>query len=172
MPISNRSGSGNKTRQGRVAKDYQQLAGSSKRSPTGKKDWLPYFMQRSATQRPVGCSGRWDKIEPLPIRPTKRSKSTILLDTATQKKQLRRSTVSSMTNKRGYYQPSDLRSQIWPAAGRYRQLAEKPIPTTPGLLYAWVGKIYYPKLWGGDKKKARELLRSQSRIRQQCIRRY
>jgi|SRR5882724_1898931 len=146
------------------AKDYQQLAGEFQTiADRQKKDWLPYYYAALCNAK-TGWLLRddGDKIEPFADQADEEiRKAQSLLDTATQKKQLSEVyCVLSMTNQaRVFINPQTYGAKYGPAAGRYRQLAEKTDPDNPRAFYmlGWE-KFTTPKLWGGDKKKARELL--------------
>jgi len=170
MPIPNRCRQRYKTRQAASAKDYQQLAGISNDRRPAKKDgsvlyaafcnaktgWL---LQDDGIRSSHFRSGdeEYRKAHPFSIRPRR-------------KKQLSGYCVLSMITKRGCLSTSDLRSQIWPGSGRYRQLAEKPIRQPQGFLYAGVGK-FTPPIMGGIKRSQELLEIVKQEIRQQCIRR-
>jgi len=84
-----------------------------------------------------------------------------LIDTAAQKKELSEIyCVLSMVNRsRVFINPMSFGSKYGPIAARYTQLALKINPDNPRAKYleGWA-KYATPKLWGGDKKKAKELL--------------
>jgi hypothetical protein len=145
-------------------KDYQQLAGDFQTiADQQKKDWLPYYYAAFCNAKTGWLlQDDGDKIEQFADQGDEEiRKAQSLLDTATQKKQLSEIyCVLSMTNQaRVFINPQTYGAKYGPTASRYRQLAEKANPDNPRALYmlGWE-KFTTPKLWGGDKTKAKEYL--------------
>ena len=145
-------------------KEYQQLANEFKSiADQQKTQWLPYYYAAFCNAK-IGWLYEDDgeKIEPFAdIADGQIKKAQSLLDTAKQKKELSEIyCVISMTNRaRVFINPSTYGRQYGPAASQYIRLAEKENPDNPRAIYldGWE-KYSTPKLWGGDKKKAKELL--------------
>ncbi len=150
--------------QANTVKEYQQLAGDFEAiAQKQKTEWLPFYYSAFCNAR-IGWLYQNDgeKIEPFADKAEKDiRKSESLLDTAVQKKELSEVyCVLSMVNRsRVFVNPMSYGSQYGPVAARYTQLALKTNPDNPRANYleGWT-KYSTPKLWGGDKKKARELL--------------
>jgi len=103
-----------------------------------------------------------EKIEPFAIKADEQiKKAYALLDTAKQKKELSEVyVVLSMANRaRVYINPMTYGRTYGPPAGRYTQKARLTNPENPRALYieGWE-KYATPKMYGGDKKVAKELL--------------
>lgn len=103
-----------------------------------------------------------EKIEPFANKADAQiKKAYALLDTAKQKKELSEVyCVLSMTNRaKVYINPMTYGRTYGPPAGRYTQKARSSDPENPRALYieGWE-KYATPKMYGGDKKKAKELL--------------
>jgi hypothetical protein len=84
-----------------------------------------------------------------------------LLDTTKQKKELSEVyVIMSMTNRaRVFINPMTYGRKYGPAASHYNQLAIQSSPNNGRALYlAGWEKYSTPKLWGGDKQNAKELL--------------
>jgi hypothetical protein len=84
-----------------------------------------------------------------------------LLDTTKQKKELSEVyVIMSMANRaRVFINPMTYGRKYGPVASRYNQLALQTNPNNGRALYlAGWEKYATPKLWGGDKQKAKELL--------------
>jgi hypothetical protein len=150
--------------QASTVKEYQQLAGDFEAiAQKQKTGWLPYYYSAFCNAK-IGWLYQNDgeKIEPFADKAEKDiRKAESLLDTAIQKKELSEVyCVLSMVNRsRVFVNPMSYGSQYGPVAARYTQLALKTNPDNPRANYleGWT-KYSTPKLWGGDKKKARELL--------------
>jgi len=145
-------------------KEYQQLANDFIAiADEQKQQWLPYYYAAFCNAK-IGWlyQDDGDKIEPFADKADEQiKKAQSLLDTATQKKELSELyCVMSMAKRaRVFVNPVTFGRQYGPVASRYIQLAEKENPDNPRALYleGWE-KYSTPKVWGGDKKKAKELL--------------
>jgi hypothetical protein len=150
--------------QASTVKDYQQLAaGFESIAQQDKSNWLPWYYAAFCNAK-IGWLYRQDgdQIEPFADKAEKDiKKSASLLDTASQKKELSEVyCVISMVNRaRVFINPMSYGRQYGPVASQYTHLALKSNPENPRANYleGWE-KFSTPKLWGGDKKKAKELL--------------
>jgi hypothetical protein len=150
--------------QASTVKDYQKLAGDFEAiAQKQKTGWLPYYYSAFCNAK-IGWlyENDGEKIEPFADQAEKDiRKAESLLDTAVQKKELSEVyCVLSMVNRsRVFVNPMTFGSRYGPVAARYSQLALKMNPENPraNWLEGWA-KYSTPKLWGGDKKKAKELL--------------
>jgi hypothetical protein len=145
--------------------DYQELANDFIRIADVKKtDWLPYYYAAFCNAK-IGWlkqDSDPDNIEPFADKADEQvKKAQSLLDTAKQKKELSEVyCIKSMSNRaRVYINPMVYGRKYGPAASQYTQLARKTDPDNPRALYieGWE-KYATPKMWGGDKQKAKELL--------------
>jgi hypothetical protein len=149
-----------------IVKDYQQLANDFLRIAEAQKtQWLPYYYAAFCNAK-VGWLKQDDpdNIEPFADKAEGEiKKAQSLLDTAKQKNELSEVyCVFSMTNRaRVFINPQTYGRQYGPAASQYARLAEKINPDNPRALYldGWE-KFSTPKMWGGDKTKAKELLQT------------
>jgi hypothetical protein len=147
-------------------KGYEQLAESFARiADTRKTDWLPYYYAALCNAR-IGWLYQDDgeQIEPYANKGDEQIKKAFsLLDTARQKKQLSEVyCVLSMINRaKVFINPSTYGRKYGPHAARYIQMAKAANPDNPRALYleGWE-KYYTPKMWGGDKVKAKEILQT------------
>jgi hypothetical protein len=144
--------------------DYQVLANDFTRLADSKKtEWLPYFYA-------AFCNAKisWlyqqdgDKIEPFAnLAEEQIKKAEAMLDTAKNKSELSEVyCVLSMVNRaRVFINPMSNGKKYGPIAQRYIQKSMQMNSENPRANYltAWE-KYYTPKLWGGDKTKAKELL--------------
>ena len=145
-------------------KDYEQLAANFMRLAQAEKtQWLPYYYSAFCDAK-VGWLKQDDpdNIEPFANKADEEIKQAqALIDTGKQKTELSELyCVLSMINRaRVFINPSTYGRQYGPAASRYIRLAEKANPDNPRALYldGWE-KFSTPKMWGGDKLKAKELL--------------
>jgi len=151
------------------AKDYQQLAGEFQTiADRQKKDWLPYYYAALCNAK-TGWLLRddGDKIEPFADQADEEiRKAQSLLDTATQKKQLSEVyCVLSMTNQaRVFINPQTYGAKYGRQRAAIVNWPKNRSRQPQGFLYAWVGKIYYPKIIGAViKRKPGNCWRSQSR---------
>jgi hypothetical protein len=146
------------------AKDYQQLAADFEIiAKQEKTNWLPWYYAAFCNAK-IGWlyEKDGDQIEPFADKAENEiKKSRSLLDTASQKKELSEVyCIMSMVNRaRVFINPMSYGRQYGPLASQYIQMAIKINPDNPraNYLYGWE-KYSTPKLWGGDKKKAKELL--------------
>ena len=147
-----------------TARDYQQLANDFLRIAEAQKiQWLPYYYAAFCNAK-TGWLNQDDpdNIEPFANKADEEiRKAQSLLDTAKQRSELSEIyCVLSMANRaRVFINPQTYGSQYGPAASQYARLAEKINPGNPRMLYleGWE-KFSTPKMWGGDKTKAKELL--------------
>jgi len=145
-------------------KEYEQLAANFMRLAQAEKtQWLPYYYSAFCDAK-VGWLKQDDpdNIEPFANKADEEIKQAqALIDTGKQKTELSELyCVLSMINRaRVFINPSTYGRQYGPAASRYIRLAEKANPDNPRALYldGWE-KFSTPKMWGGDKLKAKELL--------------
>lgn len=144
--------------------DYQVLANDFTRLADYRKtEWLPYYYA-------AFCNAKisWlyqqdgDKIEPFAnLAEEQIKKAEAMLDTAKNKSELSEVyCVLSMVNRaRVFINPMSNGKKYGPIAQRYIQKSMQMNSENPRANYltAWE-KYYTPKLWGGDKTKAKELL--------------
>jgi hypothetical protein len=147
-----------------AVKDFQQLANDfAELAGQQPNNWLPWYYAAFCNAK-IG----WlymedgDKIEPFANKADEQiKKAYALLDTAKQKKELSEVyCVLSMVNRaKVYINPMTYGRTYGPPAGRYTQSARNADPSNPRALYleGWE-KYATPKMYGGDKKKAKELL--------------
>src|SRR5579872_6650688 len=148
------------------AKDYQQLANDfATLAEQRKTDWLAWYYAAFCNAKTGWLFEKdGEKIEPFANKAEEQIKvAQSLIDTATQKKELSEIyCVKSMINQdRVFVNPMSFGRQYGPAAGQYVKMAERLNSENPRALYleGWA-KNATPKLWGGDKVKAKELLES------------
>ena len=146
------------------AKDYEQLAAEFLQIATDQKtNWLSWYYA-------AFCNARagWlkeddpDNIEPLANRAEEEiKKARVLLDTATQKKELSEvyCVLSILNRARVFMNPATYGREFGPKASQYVKMAQLADPANPRALYleGWE-KFATPKAWGGDKVKAKEIL--------------
>jgi hypothetical protein len=145
-------------------KDYQQLAVEFESiAQLEKTGWLPYYYAAFCNVK-IGWIYQedGDRIEPFADKAEMDiKKSESLIDTAVQKKELSEVfCVLSMVNRaRVFINPMSYGRQYGPVASQYTKLALKENADNPRANYldGWE-KYSTPKLWGGDKKKSKELL--------------
>jgi hypothetical protein len=150
--------------QAETVKDFEVLANEfSQLANQQQKEWLPHYYAAFCNAK-IG----WlkfedpDNIEPYADKADEEiQKARELLDSTTQKKEMSEVyCVLSMVNRaRVYINPMTYGRQYGIPAGQYTQLARRSNPDNPRALYieGWE-KYATPKLYGGDKKKAKELL--------------
>lgn len=151
-------------------REYEQIAANFMRlAQIEKKQWLPYYYSAFCDAK-VGWlkQNDPDNIEPFANKADEEIKrAQALIDTGKQKTELSEIyCVLSMINRaRVFINPSTYGKQYGPAASRYMHLAENAKPDNPRALYldAWE-KFSTPKMWGGDKVKAKELLETSKHI--------
>ena len=145
-------------------KEYQQLATEfAGLAAQQKTNWLTWYYAAFCNAK-IGWlyENDGEKIEPFANEAATQIKQALsLLDTATQKKELSEVyCVLSMVNRaKVFINPMTYGRQYGPVAGQYLQRAKKANPDNPRAIYleGWE-KYATPKMWGGDKKKAKELL--------------
>lgn len=145
--------------------DYQELANDFIRIADQKKtDWLPYYYAAFCNAE-IGWLKQDkdpDNIEPFADKADEQiKKAQSLLDTASQKKELSEVyCIKSMINRaRVFINPMTYGRKYGPSASQYTQLALKLNPDNARALYlAGWEKYATPKMWGGDKQKAKEIL--------------
>jgi hypothetical protein len=144
--------------------DYQVLENNFSRLADLKKtDWLSYYYA-------AFCNAKisWmyqedaDKIEPYSnLAEEQIKKAQSLLDTATNKLELSEvyCVISMVYRAKVFISPMANGKKYGPVAHQYIDKAAQSNPDNPRstYLHAWE-KYYTPKLWGGDKNKAKELL--------------
>jgi len=149
----------------RVAiKDYQDLTeGFLRIADAHKTQWLPYYYAAYCNAK-IGWLYQDDgeQVEPYANKGDEEIKKALsLLDTTRDKKGLSEVyCVMSMVNQaKVFINPMTYGRQYGPSAARYVQLAKAANPDNPRALYleGWE-KYTTPKMWGGDKKKAKEIL--------------
>jgi len=144
-------------------RDYQQLAANFLRLAQAEKtQWLPYYYAAFCNAK-VGWLKQDDpdNIEPFANKADEEIKQAQkLADTANHHILSELYCVLSMVNRaRVFINPVTYGQQYGPDASRYMTLAEKANPGNPRALFldGWE-KFSTPKMWGGDKTKAKELL--------------
>jgi len=149
-----------------AVKEYEQLANDFKNiADVQKTQWLPYYYAAFCNAK-IGWlyQDDGDKIEPYADQAEEQiKKSQSLLDTSKQKKELSEvyCVLSMLNQARVFINPQTYGPQYGPLAANYRPAALETDPDNPRALYmeGWA-KFATPKMWGGDKKKAKELLES------------
>jgi hypothetical protein len=147
-----------------TVKEYEQLANDFKNIADAQKtQWLPYYYAAFCNAK-IGWlyQDDGDKIEPYADKAEEQIKQAqSLLDTLKQKKELSEvyCVLSMLNQARVFINPPTYGPQYGPAANNYMRLAENADAGNPRVLYleGWQ-KFATPKMWGGDKKKAKELL--------------
>jgi hypothetical protein len=147
-----------------TAGDYQALAADFKIiADREKTQWLPYYYAGFCNAKTSWLyEDDGEKIEPYAnLAEEEIKKARSLLDTASQKKELSEIyCVFSMANRAMVFiNPQTYGRQYGPVASRYIQMAQQANPDNPRAIWlqGWE-KFKTPKLWGGDKNKAKELL--------------
>lgn len=127
-------------------------------------DWLPWYYAAFCNAK-IGLlyQQEGDRIEPFSQRGEKQIKKALsLLDTASQKKELAEVYVvmNRVYQSKVFINPMTYGPKFGPVAFRYQEMARQLDPENPRVIYldAWM-KYYAPKMYGGDKDKARELAR-------------
>jgi hypothetical protein len=150
--------------QANSVKDYQQLADEFKGIADRQKNaWLPFYYAGYCNARIGWLYERdGDAIEPFANKADEEIRKALsLIDTAVDKKGLSEIyCVLSMVNRAWVFiNSSTYGIKYGPLAARYTQLAMMEDPNNPRALWlAGWEKFYTPKLWGGSKTKAKELL--------------
>lgn len=147
-----------------TVKDFQQLAADfaaiARQQPASWLGWYYAALCNAKTAWLYENDG--DKIEPFAkLAEEQASNALALLDTASQRKEASEVyCVLSMANRaRVFINPMSYGRKYGPVAGQYVQKAKAANSMNPRALYleGWE-KYATPKMWGGDKKKAKELL--------------
>ena len=145
--------------------DYQKLANDFTRIATGNQtQWLPHYYAAYCNTR-IGWM--YEKADPEKIEPfvtvaaQQIAKAKSLLDSTTQKNEMAEIyCVMSMIN-RGwvFINPMTYGREYGIASKMFFEKGKALAPENPRILYleAWE-KYNAPKMWGGDKEKAKELL--------------
>jgi len=146
-------------------KDYGQLAAAFERiAGLQRTQWLPYYYAAFCNAK-IGWlkqDNDPDNIEAFADKAEQQiEKAQMLLDTSKQQKELSELyCVLSMINRaKVFINPQTYGRQFGPPASQYTHLARQKNPDNPRALYleGWE-KFATPKMWGGDKAKAKELL--------------
>ena len=144
--------------------DYQMLSSDFIRIANGHQTyWLPYYYAAYCNAK-VGWlhQDNPEKIEPFALLADEQiQKALSLIDSTTQKQELAEIyCVMSMVNRaKVFVNPMTQGRKYGPAAHQYIQMAQALDAEHPRALYLETWEKYYtPKMWGGDKQKARELL--------------
>jgi hypothetical protein len=148
-----------------TVKDYQQLANDFLRiADVQKTQWLPYYYAAFCNAK-VGWlkqNNDPDNIEPFANKAQEEiNKAQSLIDTAKQKKELSEIyCILMMVNQaRVFINPETYGPKYGATAFTYIQLAKQANTDNPRMLYllGWQ-KFTTPKMWGGDKVLAKQLL--------------
>lgn len=153
-----------RTDQSATVKEFTQLANEfGQLAEQQPNNWLAWYYAAFCNAK-IGWLYMDDgeKIEPFAVKADEQIKKAYrLLDTTKQKKELSEVyVVLSMVNRaRVYINPMTYGRTYGPPAGRYTQKARETNPENPRALYmeGWE-KYATPKMYGGDKQKAKELL--------------
>jgi hypothetical protein len=147
-----------------TAKEYQQLATQFEQLATATpNNWLPWYYAAYCNAK-TGWLYQDDgeRIEPFADKADKQIAVALsLIDTAKHKRELSEIyVVKSIINRdRVFINPMTYGRKYGPDAARYIQLALKTDPNNGRASYlAGWEKYATPKMWGGDKKKAKEYL--------------
>ena len=144
--------------------DYQQLATVFERIADAQKtQWLPYYYAAFINAK-IGWLKQDDpdNIEPFANKAEEEiKKAQSLLDTSKQKNELSEvyCVLSMLNQAKVFINPQTYGPKYGPVAHQYMMLAEAANPDNPRVIYleGWQ-KFATPKMWGGDKTKAKELL--------------
>jgi hypothetical protein len=142
--------------------DYQSLANDFTRiTSTYPNEWLGYYYAAYCNVRIAwACQDKTDKIEPFARLAASQIDKAESLAGSNNKALSEIYCIRSMVNQAYIFiSPASNGRQYGPMVNQYREKAKKANPDNARALYleAWA-KYYTPKLWGGDKDKARELL--------------
>ena len=146
------------------AKDYEQLANEFLQIANAQKtNWLSWYYAAFCNVK-VGWLKQDDpdNIEPFANKADEQIKKAIaLLDTATLKKELSEvyCVLMMLNQARVFINPETYGPRYGPGAFNYTQLAKQANADNPRMLYllGWQ-KFATPKMFGGDKALAKELL--------------
>ncbi|HXR83600.1 MAG TPA: hypothetical protein VN722_04790 [Hanamia sp.] len=148
-----------------AVKDYEQLANDFLRIATVQKtQWLPYYYAAFCNAK-VGWLKQTDdpdNIESFADKAAQEiNKAQSLIDTTKQRKELSEIyCVQMMLNQaRVFMNPQTYGPRFGRTAFNYLELAKQANPDNPRMLYllGWQ-KLTTPKMWGGDKVLAKQLL--------------
>jgi hypothetical protein len=145
--------------------DYQKLANDFTRIGAGnQKQWLPYYYAAYCNARIGWLYEKADpeKIEPfITVAAQQIDKARSLVDSTTQKKEMAEIYCVRSMIKRGwvFINPMTYGREAGTQAKMFLEMAKAIEPENPRVLYldGWE-KYNAPKMWGGDKDKAKELL--------------
>jgi len=151
----------------KAVKDYQLLADNFLRiADAQKNEWLPYYYAAFCNAKTgwLKQNDDPDNIEPFANKAAEEiKKAAMLIDTAKQKKELAEIyCIQMMLNQaRVFINPQTYGREYGPTAFNYLQMAKQAAPDNPRVLYllGWQ-KFATPKMWGGDKALAKQLLTS------------
>lgn len=146
-----------------TAEDYQKLEKTFIRiAVMNEKDWLPYYYAAFCNAK-VGFlyEHEGERIEPFSERGEQQIRqASALLDTVKQRNELAEVYVvmSMIYRTKVFINPMTYGRKYGVLSQQYLDKAKNVDPDNPRVIYldAWV-KYYSPKMWGGNKKKAREL---------------
>jgi hypothetical protein len=144
--------------------DYQQLQNTFARLADSKKtDWLPYYYAAFCNAK-IGWLYQedGDKIEPFAnLAEVQIKKAAALLDAAKDKIEISEvyCVFSMVYRAKVFVNPMSYGKKYGPVAHKYIEKARQMNADNPrvSFLEGWE-KYYTPKLWGGNKTKAKELL--------------
>jgi hypothetical protein len=145
--------------------DYQKLANDFTRIAAGNQtQWLPYYYAAYCNTR-IGWM--YEKADPEKIEPfvtvaaQQIAKAKILVDSTTQKNEMAEIYCVMSMIKRGwvFINPMTYGREYGIASKTLFEKGKAIAPENPRILYleGWE-KYNAPKMWGGDKDKAKELL--------------
>jgi hypothetical protein len=144
--------------------DYQKLANDFTRiGAANQKQWLPHYYAAYCNAR-IGWL--YEKADPEKIEPfvtlaaQQIAKARSVIDSTTQKKEMTEIYCVMSMIKRGwvFINPMTYGREYGIASKTFFEMAKAIDPENPRVLYldAWE-KYNAPKMWGGDKEKAKEL---------------
>ena len=146
--------------------DYENLAVRFKQMANAQKsNWLPFYYAALCNAK-IGflLQKDGDRIEPYSIEGEQYAKQAeaLLKDKGTNKDKAELYTVYSMVYRsKVFINPMTYGREFGTLSQQYLDKAAQLDPENPRVLYmqAWV-KYYTPKMWGGDKDKAKALAQS------------
>jgi len=157
----------------KTAKDYEILSQDFlKLTTTDSNNWLTWYYAAFCNAQTGWLYQRdGEKIEPFAITAEEQiNKALSLIDTGRQKKELSEIyCIMAMANQdKVFINPQTYGAKFGPTAFRYIQMAQAANPQNPRVLYlAGWQKFATPKIWGGNKTKAKELLVQASQLLEQ-----
>lgn len=147
----------------KTVRDYQDLAAKFVKAGNAQRsNWLPFYYAALCNAR-IGFMLQDDgeRVEPFSNEGENYAKLALkLMKTGSKKEQAELYTVLSMVYRtKVFINPMTYGRQYGPTSQQYLDKALQLDPGNPRALYlqAWV-KYYTPKMWGGDKTKAKTLL--------------